>query len=116
MSAPHNSQSAGEPRDPDTTARDFLAKIKLQYHIYRHAEESVETEIREIMAGRRKKLIRLRHLREKHAAAAQSLDSALMCIAAMANTGAKPRTLQLLAEKFGKMNDGVYVPLETENE
>lgn len=116
MSAPHTftRHSLGEGRD--TSARDFLAALKYRYHHYEHCASAVETEIREILAGRRKQLTRLRRLQNNCSASCEAFTMYLARITSAVKTGSDPRLIELLDEKFGRLNDSVYVPLDTENE
>jgi len=98
-------------------AREFVSGLKYRYHFYAHTNAVVETELREILAGRRKQLTRLRNLQRRAADAAIALDTYLARITdAVKHPGKNPRLVQLLQEKFGSLNEKVHVPRETEDE
>lgn len=98
-------------------ARDFISALKYRYHYYEHAAAAVETELREILAGRRKQLTRLRNLQRRANDADIALNTYLARITdAVKHPGKNPRLVQLLQEKFGRLNEKVHVPRETEED
>lgn len=98
-----------------TGARDLLAHLRLRYHHLRHADERLETHIREILAGRSVGLVRLGHLREKRDESFEAFHLVLRT-AALRVKGGDEYLKRLLQEKFMSLNQGRYVPLSTEEE
>lgn len=98
---------------PDTNAREFIAGLKYRYHHYEHACEGVETEIREILAGRRQGTLRLRNLIARRDESLEALKLYLTTLTARIKNGDE-RLAQLLHDKFGALNENVHRPLVTE--
>ena len=99
----------------DTTAREFIAGLKYRYHHYEHQAEAVETEIREILAGRRKGLLRLRNMCKHRDQSFEALQLYLATIIHRTKQG-DTRLTQLLTEKFGRLNDHAHIPLNTDDD
>lgn len=97
------------------TARDLIAHLKYRYHHYEHASEAVETEIREILAGNRRGLLRLKNLVAKRDDSFDAFRLYLGTITSRLKQG-DTRLGELLSQKFKSLNEGRFRPLHTEDD